>query len=170
LSHAHRVEGLESEDARTGRRLWACRSQGQAARWLPAQQFLHPLREGRGILQPVLANGDLLPVPQPLEHLRIPQDPHVLTGLVLTLVRAAFLAHERNVWLYGRSSFVHHVCGWTLIAGAVLALAQIVEPRSLPVRTAFALTFVVLATALFSTRDTAPIFGHISPGAGTPHR
>jgi hypothetical protein len=90
--------------------------------------------------------------------------------LALGLSGVAFLAHERNGWLYGRSSFVHHVCGWALIAGAVLALAQIVEPRSLPVRTAFALTFVVLAAALFSTRDTAPIFSHISPGAGTPHR
>ncbi len=90
--------------------------------------------------------------------------------LALGVSGVAFLAHERNGWLYGRSSFVHHVCGWTLLAGAVFALAQIVQPRSLLVRTAFALTFVLLAVALFSTRDTAPIFGHISPGAGTPHR
>src|SRR5712691_2772788 len=82
--------------------------------------------------------------------------------LALGVSGVAFLAHERNGWLYGRSSFVHHVCGWTLLAGAVFALAQIVQPRSLLVRTAFALTFVLLAVALFSTRDTAPIFGHIS--------
>jgi hypothetical protein len=38
----------------------------------------------------------------------------------------AFLAHAQHGWLYSRSSFVHHVSGWTLVVGAVFALAQIV--------------------------------------------
>jgi uncharacterized oligopeptide transporter (OPT) family protein len=90
--------------------------------------------------------------------------------LALAASGVAFLAHERNGWLYARSAFVHHVCGWTLIVGAAVALVQIVKPRSLLIRSAFALTFVVLAVGLFSSRDTAPVFGHLSPGAGSPHR
>jgi hypothetical protein len=90
--------------------------------------------------------------------------------LALATSGAAFLAHERNGWLYGRSSFVHHICGWTLIVGSMFALVQVFQPRSSIVRAAFALTFVVLSVALFSSRDTAPVFGHLSPGAGSGHR
>jgi hypothetical protein len=32
------------------------------------------------------------------------------------------------------------------------------------------LTLVVLAVVLFANRDVAPIFGHLSPDAGIPHR
>jgi hypothetical protein len=69
----------------------------------------------------------------------------------------AFLAHERRGWLSGRSPFVHHLCAWTLIAGAVLAVALIVHPRSALLRTAVALVFVVVAVELFSTRDHGPV-------------
>jgi hypothetical protein len=34
----------------------------------------------------------------------------------------------------------------------------------------FALTFVVLAIFLYCDRDLAPVFGHLSPLAGAPHR
>jgi len=34
----------------------------------------------------------------------------------------------------------------------------------------WSLIFVVTAVFLFSDRDTAPIFGHLSPLAGAPHR
>ena len=34
----------------------------------------------------------------------------------------------------------------------------------------FALVFVVVAVALYSDRDLAPVFGHLSPLAGEPHR
>jgi hypothetical protein len=37
-------------------------------------------------------------------------------------------------------------------------------------QSAFALTFVVLAVMLYSDRDVAPVFGHLSPLAGLPHR
>ena len=42
--------------------------------------------------------------------------------------------------------------------------------RSVVLQTAFARSFVVLAVMLFSDRDVAPVFGHLSPLAGTPHR
>jgi hypothetical protein len=38
------------------------------------------------------------------------------------------------------------------------------------VRTSLALVFVVTAVFLYSDRDTAPIFGHLSPLAGPQHR
>ena len=34
----------------------------------------------------------------------------------------------------------------------------------------FALVFVVIAVALYADRDLAPVFGHLSPLAGQPHR
>src|SRR5436309_1728812 len=34
----------------------------------------------------------------------------------------------------------------------------------------FALTFVALAVMLYCDRDLAPVFGHLSPAAGVPHR
>jgi hypothetical protein len=36
--------------------------------------------------------------------------------------------------------------------------------------TGFALTLVVGSIMLYTDRDVAPVFGHISPLAGTPHR
>lgn len=83
---------------------------------------------------------------------------------------AAFLVHEQNAWFFQRSSFLHHVLGWTLIVGAVFPLARSVRPRSHAVAAGFALTFVVISVALYCDRDAAPIFGRISPLVGTPHR
>jgi hypothetical protein len=83
---------------------------------------------------------------------------------------AAFLVHEQNGWLFQRSSFLHHVLGWTLVVGAIFPLARCVRPRSQAVATGFALTFVVVAVLLYCDRDVASIFGHISPLAGTPRR
>jgi hypothetical protein len=34
----------------------------------------------------------------------------------------------------------------------------------------FALTIVTIAVMLFSDRDVAPVFGHLSPLAGQQHR
>jgi hypothetical protein len=83
---------------------------------------------------------------------------------------AAFLVHEQNDWLFQRSSFLHHLLGWTLLVGAIFPLARCIRPRSQAVATGFALTFVVIAVVLYCDRDVAPVFGHISPLAGTPHR
>ena len=82
----------------------------------------------------------------------------------------AFLVHEQNGWLFSRSAFVHHACGWVLLAGAVVALALALRPRSAALGAAFALTFVVLAVILYADRDVAPVFGHLSPDAGAARR
>jgi hypothetical protein len=37
-------------------------------------------------------------------------------------------------------------------------------------RSGFALMVVLVSLQLFSDRDLAPIFGHLSPVAGAPHR
>jgi hypothetical protein len=83
---------------------------------------------------------------------------------------AAFLVHEQNAWLFQRSSFLHHLLGWTLVAAAVFPLLRSVRPRSHAAAAGFALTFVVVAVVLYCDRDVAPVFGHISPLAGAPHR
>ena len=82
----------------------------------------------------------------------------------------AFLIHEQNPWFFQRSSFLHHLMGWTLVVGAVIPLARCVRPRSTAFGGAFALTFIVLAVMLYCDRDVASVFGHISPLAGVPHR
>jgi hypothetical protein len=83
---------------------------------------------------------------------------------------AAFLIHEANPWLYSRSAFVHHVCGWTLLAGALFPLGVAFKPRSWIFNSGYALVFVAVAVALYTSRDVAPIFGHLSPSAGVAHR
>jgi hypothetical protein len=82
----------------------------------------------------------------------------------------AFLVHEQNAWLFQRSSFLHHLLGWTLLVAAVFPLARSIRPPSHAAAAGFALTFVVVAVVLFCDRDVAPVFGHISPLAGTPRR
>jgi len=81
----------------------------------------------------------------------------------------ALLIHEQNGWLYSRSAFVHHACGWTLIVGAIFPLGKTLAPRFAPFRAGHALTFLVIAFVLYAARDAAPIFGHFSAG-GVPHR
>ncbi len=87
----------------------------------------------------------------------------VVTGI-------AFLVHEQNPWLFQRSSFLHHLLGWTFIGASVFPLGRVFRPRSIAFAGGFALAFVVVAVMLYSDRDVAPVFGHLSPLAGTPHR
>jgi hypothetical protein len=82
----------------------------------------------------------------------------------------ALLVHEQNPWLFQRSAFLHHLLGWTLVVGAVFPLLRCIRPRSQAVATGFALTLVLTSIYLYSDRDVAPVFGHISPLAGTPRR
>ena len=82
----------------------------------------------------------------------------------------SFLVHEQNPWFFQRSSFLHHALGWTLFVGALFPLARCVRPRSQSIAAGFALTFVVVSVMLYCDRDVAPVFGRISPLAGTPHR
>jgi hypothetical protein len=83
---------------------------------------------------------------------------------------AAFLIHEQNGWYFARSAFLHHLVGWTLIGASVVALTLVFRPRSVAMQTAFALAVIALSVMLFSDRDLAPVFGHLSPLAGAPHR
>jgi hypothetical protein len=90
--------------------------------------------------------------------------------LAFAVSGAAFLIHEQNPWFFQRSAFLHHVAGWTLVVGAAFPLVATFRPRSLVFRSGYALTFVALALILFCDRDLAPVFGHLSPLAGAPHR
>jgi hypothetical protein len=90
--------------------------------------------------------------------------------LAFVVTGTAFLVHEQNTWFFARSAFLHHLLGWTFLIAAIFPLGVALRPRSVVFRTAFALTFVVLAAMLYSDRDVAPIFGHLSSSAGIPHR
>jgi hypothetical protein len=92
------------------------------------------------------------------------------TAGALAVSASAILLHEQNGWFYARSAFLHHAIGWTCLIGALFPLARAFRPGSVAVRTGFALVFVVTAVFLFSDRDTAPIFGHLSPQAGQAHK
>jgi hypothetical protein len=85
--------------------------------------------------------------------------------LALGVSGLAFLAHEEHGWLYSRSALVHHVCGWTLVVGAIFPLGAAFRPRSSFFRLGFAATFVVLAIALYALRDNTPVVGHIPSAA-----
>jgi hypothetical protein len=91
-------------------------------------------------------------------------------ALAFVVSGAAFLVHERNGWLFARAAFLHHVNGWLLIGGALFPLGRAFRPRSLVFTGGFALVFLALAISLYADRDIAPIFGHLSSLAGTPHR
>jgi hypothetical protein len=90
--------------------------------------------------------------------------------LAFAVSGAAFLIHEANPWLYSRSAFVHHLCGWILLAGALFPLGAAFKPRSFGFNAGYALVVVAVAVALYTSRDVAPIFGHLDPSAGVPHR
>ena len=92
------------------------------------------------------------------------------TPIGIAVSGTAFLVHEQNGWLFARSAFLHHLVGWTLLATALFPLALVFRPRSIVLKTAFALSVVALSVMLFSDRDLAPVFGHLSPLAGAPHR
>ena len=94
----------------------------------------------------------------------------LVPGVALLVSGLAFLVHEPNTWLYSRSAFVHHACGWVLLVGALFPLGAAFKPRSLLFRTGFAMVWVLIAVALYSSRDVAPIFGHLDPTAGVAHR
>ena len=90
--------------------------------------------------------------------------------LAFVVSGAAFIIHEQNSWFFARSAFLHHTLGWTFIAMALFPLALVWRPRSDVLRAGFALMIVLVSVQLFSDRDVAPIFGHLSPLAGAPHR
>ena len=90
--------------------------------------------------------------------------------LAFVVTGTAFIVHEQNTWFFARSAFLHHLLGWTFLVAAIIPLGLVFRPRSTWLQSAFALTFVVLAVMLYSDRDLAPVFGHLSPLAGVQHR
>jgi len=88
----------------------------------------------------------------------------IAAGLVIS--GASFLVHEQNGWLFARSAFLHHAIGWTLVIAAIFPLGAALRPRRSIWAYGFAATWVVVAVMLFSDRDVAPIFGHLSDLAG----
>lgn len=90
--------------------------------------------------------------------------------LAFAVTGAAFLTHEQNAWFFARAAFLHHLLGWTFLVAALIPLGLVFRPRSSTLRLGFAFTFVVLAAMLYVDRDVAPVFGHLSPLAGKPHR
>ena len=92
------------------------------------------------------------------------------TALAFLVSGAAFLIHEQNPWLFQRSAFIHHALGWTLLLAAIFPLLQALRPRSMTANFGLAATFFTVAIFLFSDRDIAPIFGHLSTLAGIPRR
>jgi hypothetical protein len=92
------------------------------------------------------------------------------TPIGIAVSGAAFLVHEQNSWYFARSAFLHHLVGWTLLTAALFPLAMVFRPRSVVFKAGFAVAVVALSVMLFSDRDLAPVFGHLSPLAGPPHR
>jgi hypothetical protein len=90
--------------------------------------------------------------------------------LALAVSGTAILVHEQNGWLFSRAAFLHHALGWVGLVGAAFALATTVRWRPRALASGLALTFVVISVMLYSDRDVAPIFGHLSPLAGEQHR
>ena len=95
---------------------------------------------------------------------------HLTIALALVVSGIASLVHEQNPWYFSRSAFIHHAMGWLLITGALFPLARTFRPRSFVLSAGFAATFLVVSVLLYSHRDVADIFGHLSPVAGAPHR
>ena len=90
--------------------------------------------------------------------------------LTLAASGAALLVHEQNGWLFSRAAFLHHALGWVALVGAAFPLGIAFRPRSRAWGSGLALTILVVAVMLYADRDVAPIFGHLSPLAGEPHR
>jgi hypothetical protein len=90
--------------------------------------------------------------------------------LAFVVTGTAFLIHEQNDWFFQRSAFLHHLLGWTFLVFAIFPLGRALRPRSALFASGFALAFVVVAVMLYCDRDVAPVFGHLSPLAGEPHR
>jgi hypothetical protein len=108
-----------------------------------------------GAAQLALVRGKLR---NPLWDLTLP--------FALAVSGAAFLIHEQNPLLFSRAAFLHHVLGWTALAGALITVGRFARPRSPVFNTGFAVVFLAFAALLFCDRNVAPIFGHLSPLAG----
>jgi hypothetical protein len=92
------------------------------------------------------------------------------TPFAFAVSGAAFLVHEQNPWLFARAAFLHHLIGWTCLVGALFPLLRVRRPGSPVAVAGFAALCLAVSVLLYADRDVAPIFGHFSTLAGTPHR
>ena len=90
----------------------------------------------------------------------------LVTAAGLFVTCSAFLVHEQNGWLFARSAFLHHLIGWSLVIAVIFPLGAAFRPRWPVWAYGFAATWIAVAVMLFSDRDIAPIFGHLSDFAG----
>ena len=90
----------------------------------------------------------------------------LVTAAGLLVSGSAFLIHEQNGWLFARSAFLHHLIGWTMVFAVVFPLGAAFRPRWPVWAYGFAATWLAVAVMLFTDRDLAPIFGHLSEFAG----
>ena len=90
----------------------------------------------------------------------------LVTAAGLLVSGSAFLIHEQNGWLFARSAFLHHLIGWTMVIAVVFPLGAAFRPRWPVWAYGFAATWIAVAVMLFTDRDVAPIFGHLSEFAG----
>ena len=90
----------------------------------------------------------------------------LVSAAALALSGIAFLIHEQNPWLFSRSAFLHHALGWTFLLSAALPLGAALSPGRPVWRAGFAVVLLAVAVMLYSDRDIAPIFGHLSDLAG----
>jgi hypothetical protein len=90
----------------------------------------------------------------------------LVTAAGLLVSGSAFLIHEQNGWLFARSAFLHHLIGWTMVVAVVFPLGAAFRPRWPVWAYGFAATWIAVAVMLFTDRDVAPIFGHLSEFAG----
>jgi hypothetical protein len=95
---------------------------------------------------------------------------HLALPLALAVSGLALLVHEQNGWLFARAAFLHHALGWAALVGAIFPLLAVLQPQRRAWAAGLALTLVVLSVLLYTDRDVAPIFGHLSERAGAPHR
>jgi hypothetical protein len=91
----------------------------------------------------------------------------LVTAGALLVSGISFLVHEQNGWLFARSAFLHHLIGWTLVVAAIFPAGAAIRPRRAVWAYGLAATWVAIAVMLFSDRDVAPIFGHLSDLAGS---
>jgi hypothetical protein len=90
----------------------------------------------------------------------------LVSAVALAVSGIAFLVHEQNPWLFARSAFLHHALGWTFLIAAIFPLGAALWPGRPVWRAGFAVVLVAVAVMLYSDRDVAPIFGHLSDLAG----
>ncbi len=90
--------------------------------------------------------------------------------LALVVSGVAILVHEQNGWLFRALGVPAPPAGLDALIGALFPLLIAFRPRARVWGAGLALTLVVVSVLLYSDRDVAPVFGHLSPLAGEPHR